>query len=45
VPGVIKYIQDQEEHHRKKTFTEEYLEFLKAFEVDFDEKYIFKSVI
>ena len=44
VSNVIKYIKDQEKHHTKKTFTEEYLEFLKKFEVPFDERYIFKSV-
>ncbi|HKK76555.1 MAG TPA: IS200/IS605 family transposase [Saprospiraceae bacterium] len=45
VPRVIKYIQNQKEHHRTKTFTEEYMEFLEAFEVDFDERYIFKPPI
>ena len=44
VPDVIRYIQKQEEHHKKKTFLEEYSEFLKAFEVEYDEKYIFKSL-
>lgn len=44
VPSVIRYIQNQEEHHRKKTFTEEYIDFLDAFEVDFDERYIFKPL-
>lgn len=45
VPRVIRYIQNQEEHHREKTFTEEYLEFLKTFEIDYDERYIFKPVL
>ncbi|MDX1939155.1 MAG: IS200/IS605 family transposase [Saprospiraceae bacterium] len=45
VPQVIRYIQNQEEHHRKKTFTEEYLEFLNAFEIDYDERYIFKPLL
>ena len=45
VPQVIRYIQNQEEHHRKKTFIEEYLEFLKAFEIDYDERYLFNPVI
>ena len=44
VPTVIRYIQNQEEHHRKKTFEEEYIEFLEAFGVDYDERYIFKPV-
>ena len=43
VPDVIRYIQNQEEHHRKQSFLEEYKSFLKAFEIDFDEQYIFKE--
>jgi len=39
---VINYIMQQEEHHRKKSFKEEYLEMLKNFEVDYDEKYLFE---
>lgn len=44
IKNVINYIENQEEHHREKTFREEYLEFLKIFEIDFDEKYIFKEL-
>ncbi|HNW69794.1 MAG TPA: IS200/IS605 family transposase [Bacteroidales bacterium] len=40
--NVIQYIMNQEEHHREKTFREEYLEFLEQFEVDFDERYLFE---
>jgi REP-associated tyrosine transposase len=40
IPGVISYIQNQREHHRKRTFQEEYLEFLRANGVDFDERYL-----
>ncbi len=36
------YILNQEMHHKKKTFKEEYLEFLKKFEVTYDEKYLFE---
>lgn len=32
----------QEEHHKKKTFCEEYLELLKAFEINFNEQYVFE---
>jgi REP element-mobilizing transposase RayT len=39
---VIKYIMNQEEHHRKISFKNEYLEMLKSFEVKYDEKYIFE---
>jgi len=38
---VIKYIMNQKEHHRKKTFQEEYRNMLLEFEIDFDEKYLF----
>ena len=44
IPRVVRYIQNQKEHHKKKTFREEYLEFLKAFEIDFNEGYIFNEV-
>lgn len=44
VPDVIRYIQNQEIHHQKESFRDEYLKLLKAFEVQFDEKYIFKDV-
>ncbi|AWG21686.1 transposase [Flavobacterium faecale] len=45
VTKVIQYIQNQEEHHKKESFKEEYLKFLKAFEIEFDEQYIFKDPI
>lgn len=38
---LINYINNQEKHHQKKTFKEEYLELLQKFNVDFDEKYLF----
>ena len=44
VDNVIDYIKRQEIHHRRKTFTEEYLEFLEKFEVPYNERYIFKPV-
>lgn len=39
--AVIKYINNQEQHHRKKTFQEEYIAFLKKFEIEYQEKYLF----
>lgn len=42
---VIDYIVNQESHHKKLTFKEEYLDFLKKFEVDYDDKFIFKELI
>ena len=41
--NVIKYIQNQKEHHKKISFVEEHRKFLQLFEVDFDERYIFKE--
>ena len=43
VDTVYKHIANQEEHHNKQTFKEEYLAFLNTFEVPFDERYIFES--
>jgi REP element-mobilizing transposase RayT len=40
---VINYIKNQEQHHKKKTFIDEYKEFLKAFNVEYDERYILKE--
>nr|WP_317163085.1 IS200/IS605 family transposase [Rudanella paleaurantiibacter] len=45
VPDVIRYIENQEEHHRKRTFLEEYRRFLDAFGIDYEEPYIFKSLV
>ncbi|WP_406825018.1 IS200/IS605 family transposase [Pedobacter sp. KACC 23697] len=45
VQQVIQYIQNQEQHHRKKTFIEEYNNFLKMFEIKYEEKYIFKEPV
>lgn len=39
---VIGYINNQKEHHKRSGFREEYLQFLKKFEIQFDEKYIFE---
>ncbi len=41
---VYNYIANQEKHHKKKTFREEYLEFLEKFEVPYDERYIFEDL-
>jgi len=40
IDRVIKYINNQEEHHRKKTFQEEYRLFLKKYKVAYDERYV-----
>jgi REP element-mobilizing transposase RayT len=44
LPEKIKYIEEQQEHHRKKSFTEEYLQFLKENDIEYDERYIFKPI-
>ena len=41
---VVNYILNQEEHHKKKSFKEEYLELLEKFEIEFDEKYLFRWI-
>lgn len=38
---VIDYILNQKQHHEKKTFEKEYVDFLKKFEVDYNPKYVF----
>ncbi|MBL0052903.1 MAG: IS200/IS605 family transposase [Bacteroidetes bacterium] len=44
VDKVVKYILNQEDHHKKKTFLEEYKLMLQKFEIEYDEKYIFKPL-
>jgi len=41
IERVYQYILNQEEHHRKKTFKEEYLKLLEKFEIEYNEKYLF----
>jgi len=40
--SVIRYIQNQQKHHRRRSFQEEYLRLLDKFDVPYDERYIFK---
>ncbi|BCX48412.1 transposase [Haloferula helveola] len=42
--SVVRYIRNQQEHHRTKTFTDEYLALLDKFEVPHDQRYIFKPI-
>ncbi len=44
VDRVIEYIRNQKDHHRKRAFAEEYLDFLEKFQVPYDKRYIFKPV-
>jgi len=41
---VIQYIANQSEHHKKRNMVEEYIEFLKNFDIKYDERYVFKPV-
>ena len=40
IPDVVRYIKNQREHHRVKTFKEEYLDFLHANGIEYDERYL-----
>lgn len=42
IDRVVKYVLNQEEHHRKKTFREEYIGLLEKFNVEYNPKYIFE---
>ena len=41
---LIIYIQNQKEHHKKQTFPDEYIQVLNEFEIEFDNRFIFKSL-
>ena len=45
ISSVIKYIEQQELHHNKTNFVEEYIQFLDLFEVEYDKRYILKMPI
>jgi REP element-mobilizing transposase RayT len=45
VDTIYKYIQNQEEHHKIETFSEEYLALLKEFKVVYDAQYIFQEMM
>ena len=44
IDAVIKYINNQELHHKTKSFIEEYMDFLDKFKVPYNERYIFKKI-
>lgn len=44
IKNVYQYIENQEEHHKKKTFKEEYIDFLQKFEIEFNEKNLFEWI-
>lgn len=45
ISNVIRYIQNQEAHHKKETFLNEYHRLLTSFEIGYDERYIFKDPV
>jgi REP element-mobilizing transposase RayT len=45
IDSVVKYILNQKEHHKKKTFIEEYIGILTDYAVEYDEKYIFQDLL
>lgn len=45
INDVVMYIQNQKQHHAKRSFRDEYLEMLNKYEVEYDERYIFKELI
>ena len=45
VDMIYKYVRNQEEHHQKQTFRNEYLELLNEFEIEYDDQYIFQEMI
>jgi putative transposase len=42
IDSLIKYIMKQKEHHKNISFREEYLDFLKKFEIEFKDEYLFE---
>ena len=44
VPRIIHYIQDQQEGHKKQSFSEEYLSLLRIHDIDYDERFLFKPI-
>ena len=44
IPTIANYIENQKSHHLKKSFIEEYTGFLKAFGIEYDDRYIYKPI-
>ena len=42
--NVIAYVNNQESHHQKQTFKEEYIDLLEKFEIDYEHQYLFDSI-
>lgn len=44
IDNVVKYILNQKEYHLKRSFKDEYPDFLKNYEIDYNEKYLFNWI-
>ncbi len=44
IPAIARYIENQQQHHKKHTFNEEYVKLLEAFGIEYDEQYVFKPI-
>lgn len=44
IDNVVKYIMNQEQHHKKVNFREEYLELLRRFDIEYNERYVLKDI-
>lgn len=44
LPRVINYIKNQEEHHQKISFRDEYINLLKEFDIDYNDSFLFKPI-
>jgi len=44
IDAVVKYINNQENHHKRETFIQEYTNFLEKFKIPYDERYLFKPI-
>jgi putative transposase len=44
IPDIARYIENQQQHHKKSSFIEEYIEILNAFGIEYDERYIYKPI-
>ena len=45
INDVIRYVNSQEEHHKKASFKDEYLKFLQKYEIEYDQRYLFDRII
>lgn len=45
IDAVYAYVLNQQEHHKKTTFKDEYLQLLQKFDVEYDEQYVFRDLM